>query len=73
MIVPPPRDSWADALAEAEPYRNADFLAHYQGLEQACRLTATILENHPNRETILEYIEPLPPESIALIKQLQKR
>jgi hypothetical protein len=68
--TPPPRDSWADALEEAEPWRDATPEQHYAGLEQACALAFAVLEGHPRRDEFLAWQDPLPADSIALIEHL---
>lgn len=62
-----PRDSWLDALDEAQQYRNATLVQRYEALAAACRAAFTILENHPRRAEFLAYQDPLPPETQALL------
>ena len=71
--APPPRDGWRDAVEEAEPFREATPLEHYEGLVRACRLAFQILERHPRRSEFLAFRDPLPPESERLLRELRER
>jgi hypothetical protein len=70
--TPPPRDGWADALAEAAEVRDASFQRRYEILEAACRAVFEILERHPEREAILAYQEPLPEASRTALEQARR-
>jgi hypothetical protein len=70
QTAPPPRDSWQDALAEAEDLRSADFATRYRLLADACDLAFAILAARPDRQTALDYQEPIPSESATLIARL---
>lgn len=70
--IPPPRDSWQSALDEAAEYRNATFEEHYRAFEACCRLAEAVLARHPDREVLLARQEPLPAESLRLIRRLQQ-
>lgn len=70
--VPPPRDSFADALEEAREVQNASFAERYQLLEAACALVFQVLEQHPDREAILSYRDPLPPDAGDVLERARR-
>jgi hypothetical protein len=65
-----PRDGWQDALDEAAEWRDASPAEHYRGLADACALAFAILDGHPRRKEFLDWQDPLPEESVALIERL---
>jgi hypothetical protein len=68
--APPARDSWQSALEEAEELRDAGPEEHYRLLRAACDLAFAILAVRPDRQEVLDYEEPLPPESVALLERM---
>ncbi len=73
IIAPPPRDSWADAVAEARDVKDLSLEERYALFEAACRLVFTVLETSPDRDAILAFQEPLPPETRELIEQARRQ
>jgi hypothetical protein len=71
--TPAARDSWQDAVEEADELRSADAAQHYRLLAEACELVFAILAARADRQEALDYQEPIPPESAALIEQLIQR
>lgn len=67
--VPPPRDGFADALEEAREVENATPAERYQLLEVACAFVFQVLEQHPDREAILSYRDPLPPDAPGVLER----
>ncbi len=71
--APPPLDSWRSACEEVAPFRDATPREHYRAFAEACRLAFLILANHPERRALLDYVDPLPADSIALLERLRRR
>lgn len=73
-VPPPPRDSWADALAAAEAWgRDRTLEEHGLALRALCRAAMTIVRARPDAEDVLAYRDPLPESSRALIERLKER
>jgi hypothetical protein len=72
IAVPPPRDSFADALAEAKEVADASFEERYRMFEAACALVFEILETHPDRQQILDYRDPLPADAPAVFERARR-
>jgi hypothetical protein len=71
-VTPPPRDGWADALAEAREVSGLTAPQRFQLLASACSAVFAILEHHPRRDEILGYQEPLSKETRALIERARR-
>lgn len=71
--APPPWDSWKSAVDEVAPWRGASPQAHYRGLYEACALAFAILDSRPDRDAMLSYQDPLPPEAVETLRRLRKR
>lgn len=65
-VVPPPRDGFADACAEAAELEGLSFEERFQLLDDACAAVFQILEHHPDRQQILDYRDPLPADAEAV-------
>lgn len=70
--TPSPRDGWADAIEEARDVAGLGFEARFELFRAACRLVFEILEHAPDREATLDYQEPLPSDSLALMERARQ-
>jgi hypothetical protein len=69
------RDERADILEEARRYRGATEGRRAREIEALCREAAAILAAVPEvqRRRVLAWADPLPPESVALLRRLRGR
>ena len=70
MDVPTSRDSFADAKAEAEAFKNATLEEHFKAFSALCAFSDAVLENHPEREKLIQYRDPLPEQSTRHLQAL---
>lgn len=71
-LTPAARDGWADAVADADDLRDATPQRRYALLASACEAVFEILADHPLREEILAYEDPLPPETRPLLEHARQ-
>jgi hypothetical protein len=71
QTAPPARDSWQSALEDEVELRGVGAEERYRLLEEACALAFAILAARPDRQAVLDYQDPLPPESVALLERLR--
>lgn len=72
LAVPPPRDSFADAVEEAQDVRDASFAERYRLLEALCSFVFEVLERHPDREAILSHRDPLPSDAADVFERARR-
>jgi len=62
----------ATAVArEAEPYRDMTPEQHFRATAAACRAAARQLAQRPDRRRLLDYRDPLPDDSIRLLRRMR--
>ncbi|MCC6809035.1 MAG: hypothetical protein IT381_16525 [Deltaproteobacteria bacterium] len=73
LRAPPARDSFSDALAEAEEWGGRTFGDHNRGFLVALDLAFAALSGNPDKQRLLDAVDPLPAESVALIERLRRQ
>jgi len=69
--TPPPRDNWQSALEDTADFRDATPLERFRAFEAVLRLSWAVLARHPERQRLLDQVDPLPRESVALLNRLR--
>ncbi len=58
---------------EAVPYRDLSDAQRARVLAAVCRAAARILRSRPDRDAVIEYVDPLPSSTIAALDRLRRR
>jgi hypothetical protein len=64
-------DNRTAVAREAAPYRGLTPAQRAQALAAACRAAARQLAERPDRQRLLEYRDPLPQSSVAVLRRLR--
>jgi hypothetical protein len=67
-----PRDALADLLELAREWSGASDETRDRALQSACAFAAQALAERPDRDRILEWRDPLPADSVALLERLKR-
>ena len=67
-----PRDAVADLLELAREWREASDDVRDRALQSACSFAAQALASRPDRARILDWRDPLPPDSVAILEKLRR-
>jgi hypothetical protein len=64
-------DNRTAVAREAEPYRGLTVEARWRATAAACRSAARQLAQHPDRQRLLDFRDPLPESSILALRRLR--
>lgn len=67
------KDTFEDLMDEVREYRDMSPAERDLRIQQVCRLAAQILKDRPDRARILQWDDPLPESSIAILKRLREQ
>jgi hypothetical protein len=72
--APPPFDSWAAAVEEANESRLNGLVGpaeHFRAFRAVCELATAILRRHPDRDAFLAYEDAISADSRTILERLR--